>query len=194
MTLNSPSPWPLRLSTLMLWALAAASVVFWGLRLSTPASGMATAAAPAAPLPPDAQAIARLLGALPSAQPAAVAVASRYTLAGVLDGRDGRTGAALIAVDGQPARTYRIGAVVDGNLELQSLGRRSAALGVAGAASTVTLDLPDDAGANAQSANAAQHTFAMPAFVPSNPGFTNPAFTAAPAIPGAPAGIAPRAQ
>lgn len=144
---HSPSLWPVRLTTLALWALAAASVVAWGLRLAAPASPM-TAPAAAAPLAaPDAQAIARLLGAAPaqgvlaSAGPAA---GSRYTLVGVLADRDGTHGAALIAVAGQPAQPFRVGASVDGDLVLQALGRREARLGPAGAAATLTLALPAD--------------------------------------------------
>jgi len=147
MRLHSPSLWPVRLTTLALWALAAASVVAWGLRLAAPASPMA---APAAAVPlaaPDAQAIARLLGAapvqgsLPAAGPSA---GSRYTLVGVLSGRKGTHGAALIAVAGQPARPFRVGARVDGDLVLQTLGRREAHLGPAGAEATLTLELPAD--------------------------------------------------
>ncbi|ODS68931.1 MAG: general secretion pathway protein C [Acidovorax sp. SCN 68-22] len=140
MSRPTSSPWPVRLATLALWALAAASVVAWGLR-SLPA-------APASPAPvaaPDVQAIARLLGAAPAGAPAPgapAAVASRYTLVGVLADRDGRHGAALIAVAGQPAKPFRVGAKVDGDLVLQALAPREAHLGPAGAPATLTLSLP----------------------------------------------------
>lgn len=142
---SGPSPWAARLLTLVLWALAAASVAVWALRLSAPATGMAPAAAPQ-PLPaPDAQAIARLLGAVsaapsPSTAPAA---ASRFALIGVLAGKNGSTGAALIAVGGEPARTFRIGAAVDGDLVLQSVGPQGVELGVSGAASSLSLRFPE---------------------------------------------------
>ena len=65
-------------------------------------------------------------------------------LVGVLAGQQSGGGAALIAVDGQPAKPFRVGAVVvDGELVLQSLGRREARLGASrGAATTLTLELP----------------------------------------------------
>lgn len=107
-------------------------------------------AAPAAAAPlaaPDALAIARLLGAAPvqglpaSALPAA---ASRYTLVGVLAGAGGNSGAALIAVAGQPAKPFRVGAVVDGDLVVLALGPREARLGPSGGSATLTLALPED--------------------------------------------------
>lgn len=141
---TGPSPWAARLVTLALWALAAASVVVWGLRLSAPASGMAAAtAAPALPAP-DPQAIGRLLGAVSEApsQALAPATASRFALIGVLAGKDGSSGAALIAVGGEPARTFRIGAPVDGDLVLQSVGRYGVELGLSGAAPSLKLAFP----------------------------------------------------
>lgn len=140
----SSSRWPVRLTTLALWALAAASVVAWGLRLSAPGSSMAAPAAPAPLAVPDAQAIARLLGAASAqASPAAApAAGSRYTLVGVLAGRNGTHGAALIAVAGQPARPFRVGSHVDGDLVLQALERSEARLGPAGGQATLTLALP----------------------------------------------------
>src|SRR6218665_98082 len=69
------SPWGARLGTLALWAAAGASVVFWGLRLSAPAAQAMLPAVPDA-VAPDAQALARLLGALPSSAPGAAAPAA----------------------------------------------------------------------------------------------------------------------
>lgn len=140
--------WSLRLATLALWALALASTVYWGLRLSAAPAGLAVAAVAPAPPAPDAQALARLLGALPAPAAAAAQQAApgpgRLVLLGVLAGQHSGGGAALIAVDGQPAKPFRVGAVVvDGELVLQSLGRREARLGASpGGPATVTLELP----------------------------------------------------
>lgn len=145
MVTNSYSKWGVRLGTLALWAVAGASVVFWGLRLSAPpaeASGPAVAPAPVAL---DAQALARLLGALPSVPGAApvASLASRFTLLGVLSGRSSGGGAALIAVDGKPAKPFRVGTAVDEGLVLQALGPRQAQLGAQmGGPATVLLDIP----------------------------------------------------
>ena len=83
-TLADPSPhqrWSVRLSTLLLWTLALASVVYWALRLSAAPVGLAVPAVAPAPPAPDAQALARLLGALPSQAaiaPQAVASLNRW--------------------------------------------------------------------------------------------------------------------
>lgn len=136
---TGPDRWPARLVTLALWALAAASVVVWGLRLSAPASGMAPPAAPQDLPVPDTQAIARLLGAVSAAPSAPPASASRFALIGVLAGKNGSSGAALIKVGAEPAKTFRVGAVVDGELVLQSVGQHGVELGMPGAAASVSL-------------------------------------------------------
>jgi general secretion pathway protein C len=143
MSRRIPSPWPVRLTTLALWALAAASAAFWGLRLSTPASLPAAPASPAAVAAPDVQAMARLLGVQPSAAMASAqpAAGSRYALVGLLAGQDGASGAALIAVAGRPAKPFRVGSTVDGDLVLQSLDAHAAKLGPAGAQATLTLSV-----------------------------------------------------
>ena len=52
-------------------------------------------------------------------------------------------GAALISVDGKPAKPYRVGDVVEDGLVLQSVQGRRAGLGQAGGGSAVlTLELP----------------------------------------------------
>lgn len=146
MVTNSYRTWSVRLGTLALWAAAGASVVFWGLRLSGPQGSLPVPPVAPAPLALDAMALARLLGAVPSAvAPAApvAAVASRFALVGVLSGRQSGGGAALIAIDGKPAKTFRVGAAVDEGLVLQALQPRQAQLGASmGGPATVTLDIP----------------------------------------------------
>jgi general secretion pathway protein C len=69
-------------------------------------------------------------------------LASRFQLLGVLAGGP-NAGAALIAVDGKPAKPFRVGAVVSDGLVLQSAQGRRVSLGVAlDGAPTLTLDLP----------------------------------------------------
>lgn len=148
MVTNSHSKWGVRLGTLALWAAAGASVVFWGLRLSAPAAGTAAPVVLPAAVAPDAQALARLLGAVPSVAGAAPAapvptLASRFALIGVLSGRASGGGAALIVVDGKPAKPFRVGAAVDEGLVLQALGPRQAQLGGSmDGPATLTLDMP----------------------------------------------------
>ena len=143
---NKSYPWGVRLGTLALWALAAASVAYWGLRLSVRPSGMTVPAAAPVPLVPDAQALARLLGAgaAPAlASAAAPSLASRFALVGVLAGRASGGGAALIAVDGKPPKPFRVGVAVDAGLVLVALGPRQAQLGPApGGPVTLTLEMP----------------------------------------------------
>jgi general secretion pathway protein C len=144
MVTSSRDKWILRSSTLLVWALAAACAVFWGLKLFAPVPGPVVApVAWAEPAAVDAAAVARLLGA-PQGAPVAVAAAavpSRYALQGVLAGRQSG-GAALIAVDGKPARPVRVGAVVEEGLVLQSVQGRKALLGAdRQGPATVTLEM-----------------------------------------------------
>jgi general secretion pathway protein C len=72
---------------------------------------------------------------------------SRFKLLGVIAqssaGAQGTYGSALIAVDGTPAKPYRVGQLVADDLTLQSVQARSAALGTKGQSqAAVTLDLP----------------------------------------------------
>lgn len=152
LTTHSPArhrnTWGLRLTTAALWAAAAASAVYWGLRLSAPAAPAPVAAASSLPPAPDSQAIARLLGAVPTTSantptPAAAPAASRFALVGVLAGKRSASGAALIAVDGQPAKPFQVGAAIDAGWVLLSLGPRQAQLGPAGGPASVTITLPE---------------------------------------------------
>ena len=135
--------WLPRLTTLLVWGLAMASVAYWALRLGTPADGLAPVpVASNALAQADASAVARALGATVQGVAAPVAQApSRFVLTGVVaDRRQG--GAALIAINGQPARTYRVGAQVEPGLLLTSVGARRAVLAPAlNAPPTMTLEL-----------------------------------------------------
>lgn len=118
------------LATTALWALAFGSVVFWGLRLSAPAAGSPypPASRPMAAAP-DVNSVARALGALPDSGPAAAApAASRFTLLGVLAGST-HAGAALIAVDGEAAKPFRVGSTVTPGFVLESVAPRRVVLG-----------------------------------------------------------------
>ena len=139
-----------RLLAFVIWAVVAASVMFWVLRLgaSSPAAPAHTVAVGAAAAPRGD--LTRVLGAAPVRESAAAAVtvdsplASRFRLLGVAAPRQGgdRQGLALIAVDGKPARSYTVGASIDGELVLQSVHQRGAKLGGRGAATQVSLVLP----------------------------------------------------
>ncbi len=135
--------------SLLIWALAAATAVFWGLKIwaqPQPVPAHANVVQTSAPLQGD---LTRLLGPDPvvAATPAAPAPVAdtRLTLVGVVSPRGNthqREGLALISVDGKPAKTYRVGAVVDGERVLQSVSLRGAALGPRGGAAQVALSLP----------------------------------------------------
>ncbi len=138
--------WTVRGATFALWALVAASAVYWGLKvLARPAPPVAVAAAPRAAAPVDPAAVGRLLGARAPAQAAAVAppsLASRFALVGVVAGPSQR-GAALIAVDGKPPRPFRVGTAVDEGLWLRAVQGRQAVLAAsANGAAVLTLDMP----------------------------------------------------
>jgi general secretion pathway protein C len=127
-----------------LWALAAASIVFWSLRLMAPADAIAPPAVVAPAAAADPAAVAQLLGAVPSQIVAAPRpdAASRFVLLGVVADTD-QQGAALIAVDGKPARPFRVGARIADGFVLQAVALRAATLGASvDSAPMFTLQLP----------------------------------------------------
>lgn len=138
-----------RIAAFVIWAAVAASIVFWALRLwaqpiAVPAQ--ATVVATAAGFKGDP---ARVLGA-----DAPVAVAStaapaqtdaRFRLIGVVAPRSSAAqaeGLALIATDGKPAKAYRVGREVDGELVLLGVHARGASLGPRGQPAQIDLQLP----------------------------------------------------
>ncbi|WP_295524201.1 type II secretion system protein N [uncultured Pseudacidovorax sp.] len=130
-------------TTALLWAAAAASAVYWGLRLAAPVD---SALAPPVAVPAlgvDTGDVARAFGAVKVAASAPMApdVASRFRLLGVAADRDGG-GVALIAVDGKPPRSYRAGAAFDGQLVLQSIDAAGAHIGPAAGGTGFRLTVP----------------------------------------------------
>ncbi len=134
-----------RVVTFAVWALAAASVAYWGLKLwAAPAPSMTAAVASPKGLEADPALIARALGAMKyeALVAQAVPLSSRFTLAGMVAGRS-EGGVALIAVDGKPAKPVRVGGKVDDGLVLQSVEARRATLGeTVNAPALFVLELP----------------------------------------------------
>lgn len=142
MQIQTSPLWRLRLVTFALAALASACALFWGLKWQNPAT-----LAPAAPIVPQPRAIdsaqvAALLGARPKAANAPVNPTSIYKLLGVI-AQGSRHGSALIAVEGAPAKPFRVGDTVSGELRLQSVAARSVTLGTGATGEDgLTLSLP----------------------------------------------------
>ena len=137
-----------RLCAFLVWALVAATSVFWGLRLlvrSPPAPAHAVAVNDADAARGD---LTRLFGAAPVAAVAAVAspeASARFRLLGIMAPKANSTskrGFAVIAVDGKPPRAFAVGARVDGDLVLQSVSWRAVSIGPSQGVPTMTLELP----------------------------------------------------
>ena len=128
--------------TVAVWALAAGSALYWGLRLSADRSMTAIPTVAAQPTVIDSQAVARLLGATAAQAANAPSVASRFALQGVVAGSPGG-GAALISVDGKPAKPFRVGSTIEEGLILQSATARQVTFAASrGGPAVLTLDMP----------------------------------------------------
>ena len=144
---STPNPWLTRFATFLLAALAAASVGYWVLKWPVSA-GTAQLAAPEPVAPPiDTLKVARLLGANPDVagaggQKPAVSAASRYKLSGVIS-LGASKGSALIAIDDQPAKPFRVGDRLTDELLLQTVQARSVTLATDRQVhGSITLELP----------------------------------------------------
>ena len=139
---SSAPRWVLPAVSLLVWGAVAFSAVSWVLRGS--ATGVEPSSAMAAQTLPelDVSAAARTLGAGPVQPTAAPTLSSRFQLQGVLAGGP-EAGAALIAVDGKPAKPYRVGAVLADGLVLQLAEGRRISLGASmEGPQTLVLELP----------------------------------------------------
>ena len=149
--------WTIRLVTLLLWLLALGSAVYWALKFvgmtAAPAYAVVVGAAPSTMLrAADSTAVARALGgglvpansaaSSPASGAASGITASRFVLTGIVDGKSPQADIALIAIDGKPAKPYRLGGVLEAGVVLQSVSGRKAVIGPADGAAGVGLELP----------------------------------------------------
>jgi len=134
----------------LIWAAVAATGVFWGLRVGGQGPQPPAHARPAPTAVAASGDVTRVLGPELVAQASLVAAApaaadqSRFQLLGVIaGGPSGSAGPAwaTIAVDGKPARTFRLGGVVDGTNVLQKVAARGVEIGPRGGSPAVTLAL-----------------------------------------------------
>ena len=167
------------------WALVSASVVYWGYLFFAPGQSAPLQAAVAVPKAVQRGDLTRLFGPDEAPKSAADALPppdKRFTLLGVVAPRAragssaAREGIALIAVEGKPAKAYRVGAIVDGDTIVQTVAARSVTLGPRGGPAVVSLDIPPPPVATPAPPGTLSHAVAT-APTPA------PATTAAPAVP-----------
>jgi general secretion pathway protein C len=140
-----------RLSAFVIWSLVAATAVFWALRFTASpplVPAYAVAVGKSVVVRGD---LTRLFGAAPrlvASGGAPLEAPSRFKLVGVMAPRspaaqaEAGHGVALIAVDGKPAKAFAVGARLDSDLVLQSVGLRTASIGPAQGSRSVLLELP----------------------------------------------------
>jgi len=129
------------------WALVAACTAFWAMKIF----------AATRPVPSGAQApqavmsngpMERLFGAVvvpTQAENKPPPESSRFQLVGVIAPPAGtaQVGYAVVSLDNQPARTWRVGSTIDGNTSLLSVSKRGADFGPQGGPTSFSLQLPE---------------------------------------------------
>ena len=147
-----------RLSAFVIWALVAATAVFWGLRLFVRAPAAPAYTVPVGDVAAVRGDLTRLLGTAPVTAPSATAApeaSARFRLLGIVApkypgdeaARTGQ-GVALMAIDGKMPKAYAVGAQLDNDLVLQSVSLRTVSIASSTrGAPTITLQLPPPAAA-----------------------------------------------
>lgn len=187
---DNDSMWS-RVAVLGVWALVALSAAYWALQLFTtplPAPAQTALAVPGTAIRGD---LTRLLGPdpevlldeAPSSDEPEPVNDGRFELLGVVSPRSGgaaQAGVALIAVDGQSPRAFRVGASVDGQVVLQTVAHNRVTLGPRDGAATVALELPRPAPAATGTLPQAVPGAGRPAALPVARSFGGPGPTAVP--------------
>ena len=138
-----------RALTVLVWAAVAGSATFWAWRLVVPAAPSPDRPRAATPLAMPLGDLFRLLGESPLPFPVHAAPVAgereRFQLMGVIAemalGSAGE-GLALIAVDGQRARAYRVGAMLDTTWALQAVQSRGVTLATRHGDATIVIESP----------------------------------------------------
>ena len=140
---SASSRWVLPVASLLVWGGVAFSAVTWVLRGSAVNdTGVAVTPVAQAVSEVNTSAVARSLGAVTVQSAAAPAADNRFQLQGVVAG-DAAQGAALLVVDGKPAKPFRIGKPVAEGLVVQSTQAKRVQLGATmDSPSTLSLELP----------------------------------------------------
>ena len=129
-------------ATLLIWALAVGSALYWGMRLTAARDTVSAPPQPVQLTTADPAAVARMLGARAPTPAMQASLASRFSLQGVVGGGPGG-GAALISIDGKPAKAVPVGSAVEDGLILQSTSARTVALGESrNSPALLTLEMP----------------------------------------------------
>jgi len=142
-----------RLAAFVIWALVAGTGVFWGIRFFVHAAPAPMQVATADVGSLTRGDLSRLLGSDPVVQAPVASpgmaqqLGGRLRLTGVAAPRQhGGPGLAVISVDGNPPRVYRVGALIDSNLVLHDVSMRTATVAMVQSgsdpASEVVLEMP----------------------------------------------------
>jgi general secretion pathway protein C len=127
------------------WALVTACAALWGFKIFAATRPVpATATIPAVAMPAQGPMV-RLFGAEPEPEQqeqVQAAESDRFQLVGVIAPTAGSAGLALVAVDGQPPKPWKIGATLEGSTTLLAVAKRTAQFGPAGGPAQFTLELP----------------------------------------------------
>jgi general secretion pathway protein C len=139
------STWTLRLFTLLIWLLVGLCAAYWAFKFVTSKPVEATAALATPTVAVDSKAVAKLLGATDNAaaKPTNPPASTKFVLFGLANSAGGK-GIALIALDGKPAKPYRVGSLVADDLVLKSISKTGVMLATSlKAPDGVTLELPE---------------------------------------------------
>jgi len=142
-----------RFAAFVIWALVAGTGVFWGIRFFVHAAPAPMQVATADVGSLTRGDLSRLLGSDPVVQAPVASpgmaqqLGGRLRLTGVAAPRQhGGPGLAVISVDGNPPRVYRVGALIDSNLVLHDVSMRTATVAMVQSgsdpASEVVLEMP----------------------------------------------------
>ena len=152
-----------RVASFAVWGLAFGCGAYWALQMGNSSQMPSVVAATGFDVAVDAKSLGRLLGQTDAAPAVVTQTSSRYDLLGVVRRGNGEAGAALISVDGRPARTIVVGrAVGEGEVTLTALGARSATLTPQNGAA-ITLEMPALTSAFTQTGSAPTSAVGQPA-------------------------------